>query len=72
MPVHVEEDEELPTAVTVEGKTLAVETINERVEDVEAWWQDDPVVKMNYQITLEDGHQLLIHRNMMHGSWYRC
>ena len=73
MPIHVEEDEDMqPTAVTVEGKTLVVETINERVEDVEAWWQDYPVVKMNYQVTLEDGQNLAIHRNMMHGRWYRC
>jgi len=47
MPIRVEEDEDmLPVAVTVEGKTLAVDTINERVEEEEAWWETNAPVKM--------------------------
>ncbi len=57
-------------ALVLDGKNLAVESIDDRSEDEEAWWQDDPVVKMNYQVTLEDGQQLTIFRNMMHGGWY--
>ena len=70
MPIHVEEDEDMrPIAVTVEGKTLAVDTINER-EDEEVWWETPPVAKMNYQVTLEDGRNVSIVRNMMQGRWY--
>jgi len=73
MPVQVQDDEDMrPLVVTVDGESLAVESIDDRSEDEEAWWQDDPVVRMNYQVTLEDGRRLTIFRNMMHGEWYRA
>ena len=71
MPIQVQEDEDMrPVAVMVDGKSLAVVSIDDRSEAEEAWWWDDPVVKMNYQVSLEDGRQLTIFRNMMHGGWY--
>ena len=49
MPIRVQEDDDMrPVAVMVDGKTLAVESIDDRSEDEEAWWADNPVVKMNY------------------------
>ncbi len=72
MPIKVQEDEDMrPVAVVVDGRSLAVESIDDRSEDEEAWWADNPVVKMNYQVTLEDGQQLTIFKNMRHGGWYR-
>jgi len=71
MPVKVqEEDGHRPVAVTLLGKPLAVESIEERWEDVEDWWKDDPVVKMHYQVSLEDGRQLTLFRNVVTGGWY--
>ena len=73
LPIQVHEDEDMrPMAVVVEGKSLAVESIDDRSEEEEAWWQDDPVVRMNYEVTLENGKHLTIFRNMMHGGWYRA
>ena len=73
MPIQVQEDEDMrPMAVVVDGKSLAVESIDDRSEDEEACWADNPVVKMNYRVTLQDGQQLTIFRNMMHGGWYRA
>ena len=56
MPMEVLEYNDMrPVAVVVDGKGLAVESIDDRSEDEEAWWSDNPVAKMNYLVTLEDG-----------------
>jgi len=34
------------------------------------WWEPEPVFKMHYQVTLEDGRELGMFRNMKTGSWY--
>ena len=44
---------------------------DERVEEEAEWWEPEPVYKMHYQVTLEDGQQLAIFRNMKTGGWYR-
>ena len=65
MPVRVQEDQEFrPVAVSLEGKTLTVVSIDERVEEEGAFWEPEPVWKMHYQLTLEDGRELGIFRNM--------
>ena len=46
-------------------------SIDDRVEEEDAFWEPDPVFKMHYRVTLEDGRQLGIFRNMKTGSWYR-
>ena len=72
MPVRVQEDEDFrPLAVSLEGGTLEVVSIDERWEDDAEWWELEPVFKMHYQVTLEDGRRLAIFRNMKTGSWYR-
>ena len=35
------------------------------------WWEPEPVWKMHYQVTLDDGRELGIFRNMKTGSWSR-
>lgn len=72
MPVRVQEDaEQRPVAVTLESNLQEVVSVDERWEDVEDWWKDDPVVKMHYQVTLEDGRQLTLFRNVITGGWYQ-
>ena len=71
MPVRVQEDEEFqPIGVSVEGQTLEVVSIDERVEEDSEWWENEPVYKMHYQVTLADGRGLAIFRNYKTGSWY--
>ena len=73
MPDRVQEDEEFrPLAVTFEGQALAVESIDERVEEDSEWRENEPVYKMHYVVTLEDGQELAIFRNYKTGSWYKA
>ena len=61
MPCKVQEDaEQRPVSVTLYGATVAVESIEERWEDEEDWWRDDPVVRVTSQVTLEDGRHLTV------------
>jgi hypothetical protein len=48
---------------------LVVVSIDDRVEEESEWWENKPVYKMHYRVTLEDGAQLGIFRNMTTGSW---
>ena len=51
-------DTGLPSlAVSLEGKTLALESIEDRVEEEGAWWEWELVSKMHYQVTMEDGRR---------------
>ena len=71
MAARVQEDEDFrPTAISLEGKVLEVVSIDERVEEEAEWWEPEPVFKMHYQVTLEDGRQVTIFRNMKTGGWY--
>ncbi len=65
-----EEEEFRPLVVTFEGQTLAVESIDERVEEDSEWWENEPVYKMHYRVTLEGGREMAIFRNNKTGSWY--
>ena len=72
MGARVQEDEDFrPLAVSVEGKVLDVVSIEERVEEEAEWWEPEPLFKMHYQVTLEDGQQVTIFRNMKTGAWYQ-
>ena len=72
MAARVQEDEDFrPLAVSLEGKVLNVVSIDERVEEEAEWWEPEPVFKMHYQVTLEDGQQVTIFRNMKTGAWYQ-
>ena len=59
-----------PSTKSQEGKRLAVESIDDRVEEEGEWWEPEAVFKMHYRVTLEDGRQVAIFRNMKTGSWY--
>ena len=71
MAARVQEDEDFrPLAISLAGKLLGVASIEERVEE-EEWWDEQPLTRMHYQVTLEDGQQVTIFRNMKTGGWYR-
>ena len=72
MPCKVQEDaEHRPVAVRLFGQAVGVAAIDERWEDEEFWWRDDPVVRVTYQVTLENGQELTVFKNMLTGGWYR-
>ena len=72
MPCTVQEDaEERPVVVWLVGVEVGVAAIEERWEDEEFWWRDDPVVRVSYRVTLEDGQELTLFKNMLTGGWYR-
>ena len=52
-------------AVTLYGVSVPVESIEERCEDEEDWWKDNPVTKMYYQVTLGSGHQVTVFKNVV-------
>ena len=73
MPAKVWEDDEFrPIGVVLEGKPVEVVSIDERVEEDSEWWENEPVYKMHYRVTLEDGRQLAMFRNYKTGSWYKA
>ena len=56
MPVDVQEEEDYgPVAVSQEGKTLEVVSIDVSEEEKAEWWEPEPVFRMHHQVTLEDG-----------------
>ena len=49
-----------------------------RVNSIDPWWQVDaptwshkPVSRIHYRVTLEDGQQMEVFKNMDHGGWYQ-
>ena len=72
MPIHAQEDDEFrPVALVLEDRSQTVASVDERCEVEEDCWKDYPLVRMYYRVTLEDGQELTIFRNMVHGGWYR-
>ena len=49
---------------------MDVASIHERADEEAEWWELQPIFKMHYQVTLEDGQQVTIFRNMKTGGWY--
>ncbi len=71
MPCKVLEDaKQNPVAVTLYEVSVPIESIEERWEDEEFWWRDNPVVRVTYQVRLEDGQQLTVFKNLLTGGWY--
>ena len=71
MAARGQEDEECrPLSISLEGNVLEVVSIDDRVEEEAEWWEPEPLFKMHYQVTLEDGQRVTIFRNMKTGAWY--
>ncbi len=37
----------------------------------EEWWREKPIVRMYYRVNLEEGRQVTVFRDMLHGVWYQ-
>ncbi len=67
-----EDDEHSPIAVKLKGANLSIASVDERweEEEPETEWRDSPMTMKYPLITLEDGQQLTIIRNMTYERWY--
>ena len=65
MPVKVQELESNgPMAVNLNGNIQGVVSIDERWEDAEDWWKDNPVNRTYCKLTLQEGRQVTVIRTM--------
>ena len=67
-----EDDEQKPIAVKLKGANLRIVSVDQRweEEEPEAEWRDGPMTIRHYLVTLEDGQQITIIRNMTYKRWY--
>ena len=69
--IDVQEDAELrPMAVKLKGTSLTVASIDARGRKRSR--QPTPMTILYYTVTLEDGRQLTIFKNMTYERWYRA
>ena len=56
----------------LKGANLRIASVDERweEEEPETEWRDSPMTMRYYLVTLEDGQQLTIIRNMNYERWY--
>jgi hypothetical protein len=72
IPVAVRESaRRMPAAIKIKGRWRRVVSINEVWSIDEEWWREKPIVRMYYQVHLEDGRQITVFRDMLNGAWYR-
>jgi hypothetical protein len=68
---RVQESEDFyPVAMSLDWKTLAVVSIEKRLEEEGASWDPEQVWNIHYEVTLEDGRDVAIFRNMKTGGRY--
>ena len=72
IPVKVRENaRKAPVAVHINARWRSVVSIDEVWSIDEEWWRERPIVKMYYQVTLENDTQITVFRDMLDESWYR-
>jgi hypothetical protein len=72
IPMKVRENaRKSPVAVHINGRWRSVVSIDEVWSIDEEWWRERPIVRMYYQVTLENDTQITVFRDMLDGSWYR-
>ena len=69
--VH-EDDEQRPATIKLKGKNLKIASVDERweEEEPETEWRGSPMTMMCYLVTLEDGQQLTLIKNMTYERWH--
>jgi hypothetical protein len=72
IPVYIEEnDGEGSARLKLSGQWARISAI-ENLWEIDGYWQEDqPVIRMYFRVTAEDGRQFLIFRDLVEGAWYR-
>lgn len=60
-----------PLFVTYLGEELRVDSIDQQWQSDAEPWEREPVTKLHYQLTLENGERMTVFKNMEQGGWYR-
>jgi hypothetical protein len=72
IPVEVRENaQQLPLSIKIKGRWLKVVSIEDLCNLDEEWWRERPIVRMYYQVILEDDRPITVFRDMLDGAWYR-
>ncbi len=72
IPVEVRENaRHHPVSFKLKGRWLSVVSIDDVCSLDEEWWRDQPIIRMYYQVTMEDDQRVTIFRDMVDGMWYR-
>jgi hypothetical protein len=53
------------------GKMLKVVSVEDRWRIDDEWWREQPISRMYFECTLEDGRQLTVFQDLLTGGWYR-
>ncbi len=53
------------------GRWQKARSLDNLWEFSEEWWDDRPVIKMYFRVTIEDQSQLIIFQDLLGGAWYR-
>jgi hypothetical protein len=72
MPIDIEgNDGEGNARVKLSGQWAKISAI-ENLWEIDGYWQKgQPVIRMYFRVTAEDGRQFLIFRDLVEGAWYR-
>ena len=72
IPIAVRESaHQTPRVIKVNGHWRRVLSIADLCNVDEEWWRKRPIVRMYYQVNLENGRQITVFRDMLDGAWYR-
>jgi hypothetical protein len=57
--------------VVVSRRKLAVEAVHETWRIDDEWWRPEPVSRVYWRLTLEDGRIMDIYHDLAGGAWFR-
>ena len=60
-----------PLFLTYLGEELRVDSIDQQWQSDAEPGKREPVTKLHYQLTLENGERMTVFKNMDQGGWYR-
>lgn len=61
----------VPAAVTLGREQLAVRQVLERWRVDDAWWREEPVCRMYYELELEGGQVTVLFHDRITDRWYQ-
>lgn len=69
MPVKTG-DNEIPIAVKLRGRWLAVESVADRWRIDDEWWREQPVSRTYYECVVDQGLKVTVFQDIRSGRWY--
>ena len=63
-------DNEIPIAVKLRGRWLAVESVADRWRIDDEWWREQPVSRTYYECVVDQGLKVTVFQDIRSGRWY--